>query len=420
MGSYTPALVLAEPQQGSMIGQATYLKRQPPFRLSPYHPVALPKMNSLKTVILNALDNTHNLASVLNPAIQDLKDGNPVAIPTETVYGLAANALNTEACRKIYSVKNRPSDNPLIVHISNLQMLRQLVAPVKYPASKDILDQVLIPDALKPVLRRFWPGPLTVLLPKKDGVVPDVVTAGLPTVAVRFPAHPVAQKVIELCGFPLAAPSANLSGFPSPTTANHVFDDLNGRLSFIVEGGPCGFGLESTVLDCTQTPPTILRPGSITAKMLSEFLPGIQVFKKTTFNAESKEVKEMEERPSTPGMKYRHYSPVNRLILFDRSVEATSLKTEIFIREKLESGNSICRLTLSRNLGMNPPSGKYQEFPLSEDGSKEEIARNLFSMLRAADAQGPNLIVAESVEDDDEGLAIMNRLSKAASEIISA
>lgn len=372
------------------------------------------------------------LSSVLAPAVTSLQQGQPVAIPTETVYGLAANALDPQACQRIYAAKNRPADNPLIVHISSLAMLRALVRPDPSPSPlrEDILDELAVPAVLKPVLRRFWPGPLTVLLPKREDV-PDVVTAGLETVAVRFPAHPIAQKIIEQCGFPLAAPSANLSGRPSPTSAQHVLDDLSMRVPVVVDAGPSSFGLESTVLDVTRDPPLILRPGSITARMLQPLLPTIQVFRRDGMNHPSvtpEEIKQMEERPATPGMKYRHYSPTSPLILFHADpmdVDGAAVELEIrrFVRAELDAGKRLARLPLRPSpppllgpFSLSPSDPlHYAEFPLSQTGDAEEIARNLFAGLRAADAMQPDLIVAQSVEEEDEGLAIMNRLEKAAS-----
>ncbi|PJF19864.1 putative YwlC [Paramicrosporidium saccamoebae] len=369
-----------------------------------------------KTVILQAAECTtaDELEHALAPAIVDLKESRPVAIPTETVYGLAANALDFDACQRIYSVKKRPSDNPLIAHISSLEMLRMLVRPKDdAQPNANVLDALCIPQKLKPVLCKFWPGPLTVLLPKKEGV-PDVVTAGLDTVAVRFPSHPIARKIIELCGFPLAAPSANLSGRPSPTTAAHVLEDLEGRINYIVDGGSSGFGLESTVLDATRHPPIILRPGSITARMLHELLPDVRVFNKNSDNLTAEETKQMEDRPATPGMKYRHYSPTSPLLLFHGTDEA-KLDEAIskFIKQELNSDHRIARLTIRSQSAITDDC--YFEFPLSTTGDREEIARNLFSALRAADSVNPTLIVAQSIEENDEGLAIMNRLSKAAS-----
>ncbi|GLI64207.1 hypothetical protein VaNZ11_007399, partial [Volvox africanus] len=224
-----------------------------------------------------------------------------VAIPTETVYGLAANALSAAAVSKVYAAKNRPADNPLIVHVSSLEMLTSLYPP-----------GWVLPSVYEAVVRDLWPGPLTILLPRSS-LVPDVVTCGQPTMAVRMPAHPVALALISTCGFPLAAPSANSSGRPSPTLARHVLDDLGGRVSIILDGGPCTCGVESTVLDGLRNPPAILRPGGITREQLAGY-PGLAellLYRRDFVDPQ------LEAAPSTPGMKYRHYSPSAPVVLLD-------------------------------------------------------------------------------------------------------
>jgi len=370
-----------------------------------------------EVVSVTAEDVEANRAPLLlQSAVRMLRAGQPVAMPTETVYGLAANALDSAACQRIYAVKNRPADNPLIVHISSLAMLRLLVQPsLASEEGRDELDQLMVPEELKPILRRFWPGPLTVLLPKREGV-PDVVTAGLRTVAVRFPAHPVAKALIEAAGFPLAAPSANLSGRPSPTTAAHVLHDLDGRISVIVDGGPCGLGLESTVLDATRSPPVILRPGSITQKMLLPYLNDVQLFGQN--GTKDGEMEEEMERPSTPGMKYRHYSPSSPVVLFscDSSTGLTNQSSIIqFCREELAKGKRIVRLANSLDPMIDEKILPVPTIYLSHNGGLETIAKNLFKGLRDADALKPDWILAEGVIEDDQGAAVMNRLSKAAS-----
>ena len=348
-------------------------------------------MNKLPGFIFEKMTRivkVENLSVDLYEAVSVLKQGRPVAMPTETVYGLAANALDGQAAESIFRVKNRPSDNPLIVHISSMEMLKRVVAVD--PST----GEPLIPEKLRSVLDRFWPGPLTVLLPKGPNV-PDQVTAGLRTVAVRFPRHPVAKALIEQADMPLAAPSANLSGRPSPTTAQHVFDDLNGRVDLILDGGKCSFGLESTVLNALVSPPVILRPGSITLTMLREYLPDCQIYK-----PDAKDI----ERPATPGLKYRHYSPTCPVILFHNHGKVDEyLNTEL-------AGKKIVRLL---NGPVEPLA--YPHIVLSERNDPEEIARNLFDGLRQADTMGRDYIICEAVSEDDEGLAIMNRLSKAAS-----
>lgn len=236
----------------------------------------------------------------LEKAAHLLSEGEVVAIPTETVYGLAGNALDKDVVPKIFKAKNRPSDNPLIVHVSSLDML------------KSLLPQGEIPPSYLSVIRKFWPGPLTIILPKSS-LIPDVVTGGHSTMAVRFPKHPLARALISLCGFPLAAPSANSSGKPSPTLASHVYHDLAGKIPLILDGGACNLGVESTVLDGLRHPPAILRPGSVTYEQLRQ-IPGmekVQVYRKDFVD------KNLEQAPTTPGMKYRHYSPDAEVILIE-------------------------------------------------------------------------------------------------------
>ncbi|KAG2428242.1 hypothetical protein HYH02_014424 [Chlamydomonas schloesseri] len=233
-----------------------------------------------------------------------LTGGQVVAIPTETVYGLAANALSSEAVGRVYAAKNRPPDNPLIIHVSSLAMLAALYPP-----------GWALPPIYTQLLAERWPGPLTVLLPRSPRV-PDAVTCGLPTMAVRMPAHPVALALIAACGFPLAAPSANSSGRPSPTLARHVAADLGGgAIPLILDGGPCSCGVESTVLDGLRSPPAILRPGGVTREELVGYpgLEGLQVYRKDFTDAA------LEAAPTTPGMKYRHYSPTAPVILLEPS-----------------------------------------------------------------------------------------------------
>ncbi len=364
------------------------------------------------------------LDAALLPAVEELRGGSPVAIPTETVYGLAANALDAEACRSIFSVKGRPSDNPLIVHISSLEMLSMIIpeGPAR-GSEEDILDRLDVPARLKAVLRRFWPGPLTVLLPRRPGVVLDVVTAGLETVAVRFPSHPIARRIIDLCGFPLAAPSANLSGRPSPTSAQHVLDDLEGRIATIVDGGPSNFGLESTVLDAVSGDvPLILRPGSVTIEMLRGLLPEVEVFSAASAGAERASA--MAERPSTPGMKYRHYSPVHPVVLFKCPCEALCADAaceaaiERFIDEQLGAGRRVVRILLAEGRTHHHGDPRVTTLSQSRDGSIGAIGRSLFASLRAADATSPDVIVVQGVPAAGPGRAIMNRLEKAATRIV--
>ncbi|MEW5306626.1 MAG: hypothetical protein WDW36_009080 [Sanguina aurantia] len=237
----------------------------------------------------------------LQCAVTLLTAGQAVAIPTETVYGLAANALSAEAVARIFQAKQRPSDNPLIIHVSSMEMLQAL-----YPAGWEL------PAVYTQAVAELWPGPLTILLPCSP-LIPPIVTCGHPTMAVRMPSHPVARALIAACGFPLAAPSANSSGRPSPTLATHVMEDLCGRIPLVLDGGPCGCGVESTVLDGLRRPPVLLRPGGVTAERLSR-VPGLeqlQVYRRDFVDAA------LEAAPTTPGMKYRHYSPDAQVVLID-------------------------------------------------------------------------------------------------------
>ncbi|KAL6764481.1 DHBP synthase RibB-like alpha/beta domain-containing protein [Haematococcus lacustris] len=259
-------------------------------------PLPLPRLTNTTALMPTPLSPLHAAAALL------LAD-QVVALPTETVYGLAANALSVAAVARIYTAKQRPADNPLIVHGADMGMLRAL-----YPPGWKL------PSSYQAAVQAHWPGPLTILLPRSPQV-PDIVTCGQPTMAVRMPSHPVARALIALAGVPLAAPSANSSGRPSPTTAAHVMEDLAGRIPLVLDGGPCSLGLESTVLDALRHPPVVLRPGGVTAEQLRR-LPGLQgllVYSKDLRDAA------LEQAPTTPGMKYRHYSPTAQVTLLDVS-----------------------------------------------------------------------------------------------------
>ena len=313
-----------------------------------------------------------------------------MAFPTETVYGLGANALNEEAAKKIYAAKGRPSDNPLIAHISCMEELDQLVEK--------------IPQNGKKLMKRFWPGPLTLIF-KKSRIVPYGTTGGLETVAVRMPSDPIANRLIALAGVPIAAPSANTSGRPSPTTADHVYQDMNGRIEMIIDGGPVGIGVESTIVDVSDKIPTVLRPGAITMDMLREVLgevaidPAILGPMKTDI------------RPKAPGMKYRHYAPKADLTIVEGPIENVIGKINRLTEEKLERG---CRVGI---ICTKETQGRYPKGVLRSIGTRakeETIAHNLYAVLRDFDDLGMDFIYSESFSGDSLGQAIMNRLTKAA------
>lgn len=329
--------------------------------------------------------------SALEEAAGVIKSGGLVAFPTETVYGLGANALDGEAIRRIFAAKGRPADNPLIVHIAREGDLGPLVTQVPAPA--------------RPLLARFWPGPLTLVLPKKPHI-PAETTAGLDTVAIRMPAHPIALALIHLAGVPIAAPSANLSGKPSPTTAQHVLADLEGRVDIIIDGGPTDVGVESTVLDVTRKPPLLLRPGGITLEELLEFIPTIQLDPGVGALAPSSDVK-----PPSPGMKYTHYAPQARVLV----VEGTGEGVQAKIREMAAAYRS--RGLRVGILASRETAAAYENGEVQVVGGKKElaaVAANLYTCFRRFDFLGVDVILAEGFEAVGLGLAIMNRLRKAA------
>lgn len=321
-----------------------------------------------------------------------LKSGGLVAFPTETVYGLGGNALDEDAARKIYAAKGRPSDNPLIAHISCAAELAPLVRE--------------IPEAGRKLMEAFWPGPLTMIFPKSSKV-PYGTTGGLDTVAVRMPDDPVASRLIALAGVPVAAPSANTSGRPSPTTADHVWQDMNGRIDMIIDGGPVGIGVESTIVDVSSPVPSVLRPGAITMEMLREVLGEVAV-DPAILGPMKEDVK-----PKAPGMKYRHYAPKAELTLVETTgpVESMVEKVKELAHEKLVQG---CQVGI---ICTDESRSCYAEGTVRSIGareSQESVAHNLYAVLREFDDLKVEYIFSESFSEDHLGQAIMNRLSKAA------
>ena len=321
-----------------------------------------------------------------------LKSGGLVAFPTETVYGLGGNALDEDAARKIYAAKGRPSDNPLIAHISCAAELAPLVRE--------------IPEAGRKLMEAFWPGPLTMIFPKSSKV-PYGTTGGLDTVAVRMPDDPVASRLIDLAGVPVAAPSANTSGRPSPTTADHVWQDMNGRIDMIIDGGPVGIGVESTIVDVSSPVPSVLRPGAITMEMLREVLGEVAV-DPAILGPMKEDVK-----PKAPGMKYRHYAPKAELTLVETTgpVESMVEKVKELAHEKLVQG---CQVGI---ICTDESRSCYAEGTVRSIGareSQESVAHNLYAVLREFDDLKVEYIFSESFSEDHLGQAIMNRLSKAA------
>ena len=317
-----------------------------------------------------------------------LKQGALVAFPTETVYGLGANALDSEAAAKIYAAKGRPSDNPLIVHIADMDALPLITAE--------------IPEAAKKLAAKFWPGPLTMVMRKSD-VVPYGTTGGLDTVAVRMPSHPIALEMIRHGGGYIAAPSANTSGRPSPTLASHVADDMNGIVPLILDGGAVGIGIESTIVDLTDEIPTILRPGFITKEMLQEVVGEVQIDKGLDTDSKTP--------PKAPGMKYRHYAPKAELMIVEGSSEAVVAKINALVRENEEKG--IC----TGIIGTEETISRYPAGIVKCMGTRNDelsISSHLYGILREFDESDAKVIYSESFEEGAMGSAIMNRLLKAA------
>ena len=317
-----------------------------------------------------------------------LKEGALVAFPTETVYGLGANALDAEASAKIYAAKGRPSDNPLIIHIADMESLSLIVEE--------------IPKAAVKLAEKFWPGPLTMVM-KKSEIVPYGTTGGLDTVAVRMPSHPIALELIRCGGGYVAAPSANTSGRPSPTIAEHVADDMDGIIPMIIDGGAVGIGIESTIVDLTEDVPTILRPGFITKEMLEEVVGEVQIDKGLETDAKV--------APKAPGMKYRHYAPKAELIIVEGCQEAVVAKINQLAEENRQKG--ICTGIIGTE---ETVSGYSAEFVKSMGTRSDElsISSHLYSILREFDESDAKIIYSESFEEGAMGSAIMNRLLKAA------
>ncbi len=352
---------------------------------------------------------------LLEPAAQAIRNGELVAFPTETVYGLGANALNPAAVAGIFKVKGRPGDNPLIVHISSLDDLPVLVREIPPLATK--------------LFRAFSPGPLTLILPKSP-CVPDLVTAGLDTVAIRIPAHPVARRLIELAGVPIAAPSANRSGRPSPTRAWHVAADLAGRIPYIIEAGRSHYGLESTVVDVTGEIPVILRPGSISAGAIGEIAGDVA-------GPGSGQPAAPDAAPRSPGMKYRHYAPKARVIIADaedpagrcRQVSgliaeslAADCRVGLFICRRTQAALTgiACGLVQDLDAGLAAPDSVQASERLipvicyHEQPDAAAAGAELFDALRRLDRTGVDVIIAEGLPERGVGAAYMNRLRKAA------
>lgn len=334
----------------------------------------------METKLIKAVADC-SVSEPIRMAAQVLKNGGLVALPTETVYGLAANALDADAVAGIFEAKGRPQDNPLIVHIAELGELKPLVTDI--PAKAGLLAEA------------FWPGPLTMIL-KRSPLIPAVVSAGLDTVAIRMPSHPIAREIIKAAGVPLAAPSANLSGSPSPTCAQHVLQDLNGRIPLIIDGGICNVGVESTVVSLVGETPALLRPGGISAEQLSAVIGEITIDKGVLNKLEDNHT------VSSPGMKYKHYSPKANVIILDEGSDPYSKYVN-----NIPGAYALCFEEDIPKL-----TGPYVSYGSEQDDSQQ--AYLLFNALRELDRRGAKTVYARAPKQTGVGLAVYNRLLRAA------
>ena len=321
-------------------------------------------------------------------AAQILREGGLVGIPTETVYGLGANGLDPEAVKRIFQAKGRPQDNPLILHIPTAEWLERYCKN--------------IPETAYILARHYWPGPMTMILERKD-IVPDVVAANLDTVGMRCPAHDLCRAIIEAADVPVAAPSGNTSGRPSPTTAQHMLEDMDGKIEAIVDGGASGVGVESTIIDLTCTPPRLLRPGGVTLEQLREVLGEVEVDPAVT------RLMGAGEQPRAPGMKYRHYAPKAPVTV----VTGDAAKGAAYIAAHAGEGDGIICFDEFTSL-FDIQAAQNHVMDLGPVGDKAEQARHIFDALRAFDHTDVTAIWAQCPDTEGIGLAIANRLNKAA------
>ena len=340
--------------------------------------------------IIEKVDSGHIDTDVMEQAGKLIAEGELVAFPTETVYGLGGDALDPDASRRIYAAKGRPSDNPLIVHIADFDDMKRVAREV--------------PEQAKKLADAFWPGPLTMIVWKSDAV-PEATTGGMQTVAVRMPNHPVALELIRRSGCLIAAPSANTSGRPSPTEAQHVAEDLSGKIAMILDGGPVGIGIESTIIDLTEEKPMILRPGYITPEMLSEVLQEEVVIDPGIIAADDT------RKPKAPGMKYKHYAPKAEMIIVDGAQDAVIRKINELTAAKRAEGKKVAVIATDET------KDRYDAqviLSMGKRADEDAIAQHLYKILRECDELDVGEIYSECFQTPRIGQAIMNRLLKAA------
>lgn len=352
----------------------------------------------MKTEILK-IDYKNIDTDKLIYASEILKSGGLVAFPTETVYGLGANALDSEAVNNIFKAKGRPQDNPLIVHISENKALESLCL--------EVLPEV------QNLIEKFWPGPLTLIF-EKSPIIPDIITAGLKTVAVRMPSHPIALALIENSGVPIAAPSANSSGKPSPTLAKHVIEDLFGKIDLIIDGGASDVGLESTVLDIVATPPMILRPGAVTLEELKLELGEVKLSPQFAIKSN---IGNANIAPKSPGTKYKHYSPKGELFVFEGKQNDIIDKINELVFNYSKKGTTVGILATKQTKEFYNKHAKLDNGPIvismGDRNNPGSIAANLFNCFREFDQKNIKIIFVEAINNEGIGFAVMNRINMA-------
>ncbi|MBC8062109.1 MAG: threonylcarbamoyl-AMP synthase [Clostridiaceae bacterium] len=336
------------------------------------------------------LDENKIDESQIKVAGEILHKGGLVAFPTETVYGLGADATNIEAVKKIFEAKGRPQDNPLIVHVADFESIKEYVLE--------------IPNIAHKIMEAFWPGPLTVIL-KKSLKIPSITSAGLESVGIRMPANLIARELIKAAGVPIAAPSANISGRPSPTEAERCIEDLTGKIDCIIGGGSCQVGLESTIIDCTTDPPCVLRPGAITVDMLRNFDERIYIDRAIMKKPE------LDFKPKAPGMKYRHYAPNAPVKIVCGDLQKTIAKINEMVQNYMDDKKLVGIIATDETIC------QYLQGEVVSLGSRrhiETIAQNLFETLRSFDDMKVDIILSEAFDETGMGIAVMNRLKKSA------
>jgi L-threonylcarbamoyladenylate synthase len=344
----------------------------------------------MKQTLLLKVNPVNPILSKIQTVAKIIQNGGLVAFPTETVYGLGADALNPNAVLSLFEAKKRPLDNPPIIHIADSSEVHKLSQEV--------------PEKAELIMKKFWPGPLTLIF-KRSKIIPDITVAGLDTVAIRMPKHKVALALIEQSGCPIAAPSANLAGKPSPTTAKHVYEDLNGRIDAILDGGPTSIGVESTVLDLSVDPPLVLRPGGTTFEALKQILSNVKLH---PFVEAEKELSI--EKTKSPGMRHKHYAPKAKVFLVEGTIPA--------IKSKIQELSENCAFKGAKIgiLATDETEKFYKNAAIKSLGSRfntDVIAQNLFRLLREFDSEKVDVIFAEGIPSEGMGLAVMNRLRKA-------